>query len=115
MSFPYQPSFRYGTHTVGTAANGEPKVEKGDEDRTNEREGKHPTRVICIHGQPALRCDSVSSAGVSSNRLSALMNRRARFVGRRPLFFLFFFFRYRENSDSVVKIRDEPHTCHSNH
>jgi len=39
MSFPYQPSFRYGTHTVGTTANGEAKVEKGTETgRTSERE-----------------------------------------------------------------------------
>lgn len=42
MSFPYQPSFRYGTHAVGTAANGEPKVEKETETgRTSER-GKTP-------------------------------------------------------------------------
>lgn len=90
MSFPYQPSFRYGTHHRD-GGKWRAESRKGDGDRANEREGKHPTRVICIHGQPALRCDSVSSAGVSSNRLSALMNYRAQIVDRRSFFFSLFF------------------------
>lgn len=89
MSFPYQPSFRYGTHRRD-GGKWRAESRKGDGDRANEREGKHPMRAICIHGQPALRCDSVSSAGVSLNRLSALMNYRVQIVDCRSFFFPFF-------------------------
>jgi len=83
---PTELSLRDAHHRDGGKWRAESGKEDGDQ--ANEREGKHPTRAICIHGQPALRCDSVLSAGVSSNRLSALMNYRAQIVG--CLFFLFF-------------------------
>ena len=43
--------------TVGFKRKGEGLLER----RERERKRKNPTRMICIHGQPAARCESVLS------------------------------------------------------
>jgi len=92
-----------------------------ERERTAEREGKHPTRVICIHGQLAAVTWLSFVVGVSSNRLSALIKSTpratatiARFYSTFFLFpfvcfvFLFFSLAQRENTDkdnAPVKMR----------